>query len=147
MSLLSPILCLVLAATVPPPETLFVQVAPALPVPVGGIIARSAGKGRAVILIEGLDLHIVNRGLSGRAELRPWQQPGSILVRTLAKDADVFAYSYSQTAPVTEIAAWPALGQSVTRLRQAGYAEIELLGSAPVASSPDSSSRTILGPA
>ena len=108
-----------------PVETRFVQVAPT---PTDGAVMRTAGQSRAVVLIQGLHLHLVNRKEAARAELRPWQQPGSVLVRTLVKDADVFAFTYGQTAPVTTVADLPALGASIQRLRAAGYAEIVLIG-------------------
>src|SRR5207244_1641956 len=50
------------------------------------------------------------------------------LVRTLAPEADIFAFTYSQTAAVTDIGELPALGEHVQRLQQAGYAEIVLVG-------------------
>jgi len=117
-----------LTGVVIPVETRFVQVAPALGRTEDGVIARSAGQGRAVVLIEGLHLHILQHQLAARADLRPWQQSGSVLVRALSPDADVFAFTYSQTAPVTDIGALPALGESVQHLRQAGYTEVVLVG-------------------
>jgi pimeloyl-ACP methyl ester carboxylesterase len=107
-------------------ETRFVQVAPVQP-PEGQVL-RSPGHTRAVVLIEGLHLHLVNHQRAALPELRPWQQPGSVLVRTLVKDADVFAFTYGQTAPVTAIADLPALPENIMRLRQAGYTEIVLVG-------------------
>src|SRR5947209_9578891 len=116
---------LLLAVNSGPVETRFVQVAPT---PTDGAILRTAGQTRAVVLIQGLHLHLVNHKEAARAELRSWQQPGSVLVRTLAKDADVFAFTYGQTAPVTDIADLPALDVSVRRLRAARYTEIVLIG-------------------
>lgn len=120
-----PTVCILLALGAEPIETRFVQVAPTA---TDGAIARSAGQGRAVVLIEGLSLHLLNHREAARAELRPWQQPSSVLVRTLAKDADVFAFTYGQTTPVTDIADLPALGVNIQRLRAARYAEIVLIG-------------------
>jgi len=120
-------LCLLLTGVIPV-DTRFVQVAPALGRTEDGVIARSSGQGRAVILIEGLNPHLFHHDLAARAELRPWQQPGSVLVRALAPDADVFSFTYAQNAPVADIAELPPLGESVRRLRQAGYSEIVLVG-------------------
>jgi len=81
-----------------------------------------------VVLIEGLEWHLLDHRRGAQADLRPWQQPGSVLVRALTPDADVFAFSYGQTAPVADIADLPALGENVQRLRQAGYTEVVLVG-------------------
>ena len=121
-------LCLLLTVPIAAPETRFVQVAPGPPLVPIGTITRSAGQCRAAILIEGLDLHPLQPRRAARADLRPWQQPGSSFVRTLARDGDVFAFAYGQTAPVPEIADLPALGECVQNLRQAGYTEIVLVG-------------------
>lgn len=121
-----PALCLILSTGTPPPDTRFLQVAP---VQVQyGQVARSAGQGRAVILIEGLALNLWRPQKAATPQLRPWQLPGSLLVRTLAPDADVFAFTYSQTASVADIADLPALGENIQRLRAAGYREIVLMG-------------------
>jgi pimeloyl-ACP methyl ester carboxylesterase len=113
---------------VTPVETRLIQVAPALGRTEDGVIARSTGQGRAIVLIQGLNLHLLQQRLATKAVLRPWQQPGSVLVRTLAPDADVFAFTYAQTAPVTDIGELPALGESVLRLRRTGYSEVVLIG-------------------
>ncbi len=120
--------CLLLTAGVAPVDTRFVQVAPLPAKAPDGAIVRSMGQGRAVLLIEGLHLNLLSRDAAARADLRHWQQPGSVLVRALAHDADVFAFTYGQTAPVTDIADLPALGENVKRLREAGYKEIVLVG-------------------
>jgi pimeloyl-ACP methyl ester carboxylesterase len=119
-----PTVCLLLTTGVVPVETRFVQVAPAQ----DGALARSVGQSRAVVLIQGLSLHLIHHQKATQADLRPWQRPDSFLVRTLAKDGDVFAFTYAQTAPVTAIADLPALGQNVQLLSQAGYKEIVLVG-------------------
>jgi hypothetical protein len=121
-----PILCIFLTAALPPPDTQFVQVAP-IPVQAAGIL-RSAGQVRAVVLIEGLDLHPLRPRRATEALLRPWQKPGSVLVRAVAPDGDVFAFTYAQTAPVTDIADLPVLSDSIKRLREAGYKEVVLVG-------------------
>jgi pimeloyl-ACP methyl ester carboxylesterase len=123
-----PTICLLFATGLPTVETKFLQVAPYRPLSLSGAITRSPGQGRAVILIEGLELHFLDHRKGTQADLRPWQEPGSILVKTLAHDADVFAFSYGQTAPLSDLAALPALPESVQRLRQSGYTEVVLLG-------------------
>jgi hypothetical protein len=120
--------CLLLAGGAAPVDTRFVQVAPLLPKSPEGMILRSPARARAVLLIEGLHLHVLSKEQPGRPDLRGWQQPGSALVRALARDADVFAFTYGQSAPVTDIADLPALGVNVKRLRDAGYKEIVLVG-------------------
>jgi pimeloyl-ACP methyl ester carboxylesterase len=120
-----PSICLLLTVGAEPVEMRFVQVAPMV---TDGAIRRSLGETRAVVLIQGLHLLMVHRRDAARAELRPWQQPSSVLVRTLANDADVFAFTYGQVTPVTDIADLPALGVSIQRLRFAGYREVVLIG-------------------
>jgi pimeloyl-ACP methyl ester carboxylesterase len=121
-----PSLCVLLATGAPPVETRFAQVAPVPLLP--GAVSRSRDQTRAVVLIHGLHLHPFSGRLAARAEFRPWQQPGSPLVKAIAADADVFALTYAQTVPVNEILAQPDLGGDVRRLRQLGYREIVLAG-------------------
>ena len=123
-----PTVCWLVTAGVAPVETGFVQVSPTRAQLVGDAIVRSPGQGRAVVLMQGLHLHPWNHQNVAHADLRSWQLPGSVLVRTLAKHSDVFAFTYGQTAPVTEIAELPAFGEDIKRLRHAGYAEIVLVG-------------------
>jgi pimeloyl-ACP methyl ester carboxylesterase len=123
-----PTLCLVFSTAVPPVDTKFVQVGPASSLGQSSAIARSPGQKRAVILIEGLELHPLDHRNGFRADLRPWQEPASLLVRTLSREADVFAFIYGQTAAVSDIAAMPVLSEGVQRLRQSGYTEVVLVG-------------------
>ena len=117
-------LCLV---NVPEPvETQFVQVAPAAVKPEQ--VLRSAGQRRAVILIPGLHLHPFSDSSVPRASFASWQRPGSPVVQALSVDADVFAFTYGQSVAVSEIAALPALRGAVRRVREAGYADIVLVG-------------------
>jgi pimeloyl-ACP methyl ester carboxylesterase len=120
------IVSLLFIADVQPAETRFVQVAP--PQAADSIIFHSVGQKRAVVLIQGLHLHLMRHQNAVRADLRSWQQPGSVLVKTLAHDADVFAFTYGQSMPVTDVADLPALGENIKRLRKAGYREIVLVG-------------------
>jgi len=68
-----------------------------------------------------------HRNLS-KAVLHEWQKPGSLLVKRLARDSDVFAFCYAQDAPVDDIAAGPGMAQCVQRLRELGYPSIVLVG-------------------
>src|SRR5262249_20388961 len=54
--------------------------------------------------------------------------PGSLLVRTLARDGEVFAYGYSQNAAIDAIVASGGLADGVRRLKEAGYKQIVLVG-------------------
>ena len=119
---------LLLVAAVPQVDTKFVQVAPLPPTARVGEVTRSVNQRRAVLLIEGLNLHLFNHQLAVKPDLRPWQRPTSPLVLALAHDSDVFAFSYAQVAPVTDIAEVPAFGESIQRLSKAGYTEVVLLG-------------------
>lgn len=119
-----PILCLLFAST-EAIETRFVQVAP----------VRSQqqwwngpGKTRAVVLIHGLFVHPFSQANVGRASLHSWQQPNSLLVKRLAREADVFSFAYAQTVSADDIAECPQLERQVRKLRQDGYREIVLIG-------------------
>src|SRR5262245_22331884 len=109
-----------------PVETKFAQVAPPPETPAA--VVRSPGQRRAVVLVTGLYLHLIRESEVLHARFFSWQRPGSHLVSLLAEDADVFSFSYAQSAPITEIARLPDFAESVERLRQAGYAEIVLVG-------------------
>src|SRR5947199_4962219 len=91
--------CALLAPAGPKVESKFEQVAP---VPAGGEPARAPGRARAVVLIHGYRLHLHDRSV-GRPEFRPWQRPGSALVKELAGDADVFAFAYGQNACLSDV--------------------------------------------
>jgi pimeloyl-ACP methyl ester carboxylesterase len=124
---LLPFVSVLLAVGAVPVETQLVQVAP-VPLPGVAAPARSPGQARAVVLIQGLLLHPIDRSAGARVQLRSWQRPASVLVRALASEADVFAFCYGQTAAVTDIAAQPDLGDCARRLRQLGYTEVVLVG-------------------
>lgn len=119
-----PILCVLLAAT-PEVETRFVQVAPA------GRERQwwaTAGQPRAVVLIHGLFVHPFSKTNVARPALHSWQRPDGLLVKRLATDADVFAFSYGQTVRADEVAECAELASAVRGLRRAGYREIVLVG-------------------
>ena len=108
------------------PETRFVQVHPKRDDEAA--IERSADQRRAVILINGLELHPFSNEKARQARVRDWQQAESALVRTLGQDSDVFAFAYSQDVPVNEIAESVGVSDAVKQLRQLGYREIVLIG-------------------
>jgi pimeloyl-ACP methyl ester carboxylesterase len=104
-------------------EVLFARVGPP---PLA--VARTPGQPRAVVLIHGLGLSPFGRDKVVGAPLRDWQRPDCPLVVRLGRCADVFAFAYSQTAPVEEMAAQARLGQHVAALVAMGYKEIILVG-------------------
>ena len=124
MSPALPILCLVFAST-PTIETSFVQVAPAKK---EGHWWNAPRKSRAVVLIHGLLVHPFSKTNVGRAHLHSWQKPDCLLVKRLAQDADVFAFSYAQTVSADEIAECPDLEKHLRKLHEDGYREIVLIG-------------------
>jgi pimeloyl-ACP methyl ester carboxylesterase len=85
-------------------------------------------KDRAALLIPGLKIHPLHPARCTRPELRDWQQPTGELVRVLAKDFDVFAFSYAQTVPLDAVAQSPGLRAVVADIKKAGYTEIVLIG-------------------
>ncbi len=105
-------------------DTAFRQ--PALPA--GAALARSAGQDRAVVLVHGLQAHPVHKIKVLRARLHSWQEPGSVLVTRLAREADVFAYAYSQNMAIDDVAARCDLPARLAALRRAGYREVVLVG-------------------
>ncbi|MHB1424075.1 MAG: esterase/lipase family protein [Gemmataceae bacterium] len=121
---LPPILCL-LFASAPVVETQFVQVAHVQP---REDWWSAPDKTRAVVLIHGLLVHPFSKINVGRAPLHSWQKPNCLLVKRLAEEADVFAFSYAQTVSADEIAERPDLESQVRKLRQDGYREIVLVG-------------------
>jgi len=105
-------------------ESRFNQVAP---VPVDGRPVRSEGQTRAVVLIHGYLLHVKASSVP-HPRFRDWQQPRSALVRRLAKEADVFSYSYGQDFSIDDIVKTGSLRSEVAGLRRLGYREIVLIG-------------------
>jgi pimeloyl-ACP methyl ester carboxylesterase len=93
-----------------------------------GWLGTPRTKDRAVLLIPGLKIHPFRPALATRPERHPFQEPGSELVRALAKDSDVFAFGYAQTAPLDAVVHAPGLRNSVANLKRAGYKEIVLVG-------------------
>jgi pimeloyl-ACP methyl ester carboxylesterase len=118
------ILFLTFAAT-PTIDTQFVQVAPA---PLQRHWWDTPGKSRAVVLIHGLLVHPFSKTNVMRPHLHGWQKPDCLLVKRLAADSDVFAFSYAQTVTADEVAECPQLERHLRKLRQDGYREIVLIG-------------------
>jgi hypothetical protein len=93
-----------------------------------GVIQRSAGQRRAVVLIHGLRLQPFQPSDVNRARLHGWQRAKSLMVRWLAAQADVFAFAYRQNVPVDAIAGSPCLAEGIQNLKWLGYEEIVLIG-------------------
>ncbi|HWG47135.1 MAG TPA: alpha/beta fold hydrolase [Gemmataceae bacterium] len=124
MSPVLPILCVLLGAS-PAIETQFVQVAPARQ---ERRWWSTPGQTRAVVLIHGLYVHPFSKTNVTRAHLHSWQKADCPLVKRLASEADVFAFSYAQTVSADEVAECPDLETQVRLLRREGYREIILIG-------------------
>jgi pimeloyl-ACP methyl ester carboxylesterase len=109
-----------------PSETFFVQVAPAPRTADEAI--RTPGQRRAVVLIHGLKVHpFMHRNIS-KAMLHEWQKPGTMMVKRLALDSDVYSFAYSQDVAVEEVADGSGLAQCISRLHEMGYESIVLVG-------------------
>jgi pimeloyl-ACP methyl ester carboxylesterase len=120
------VLASVASVAAAPVEAQFVQVAPQERP--SAEWRRSAGQRRAVVLIQGLQVHPFSKENVEKAPLRDWQKPGSRLVKRLAADADVYAFAYGQSVPVDEVADHPALWGGLLRLRAMGYRDVVLVG-------------------
>src|SRR5262249_42871739 len=118
------VLSVLTSAQAPAVESRFIQVAP---VPEGEKFVRTPGRARAVVLLHGYRFHLSEQGVA-RSDFRPWQRPGSLLVRELAADSDVFAFAYGQTACIEDIVKRSGLKEDVAKLRELGYREVVLLG-------------------
>jgi hypothetical protein len=110
----------------PPIASLFLQVSP----DTGAETAwkRSVGQRKAVLLIEGLTAHPISSARVEQPMLTTWQKPDGMLVKALGADADVFAFAYSQNAPVDAVPAETPLCDRVEKLRSLGYRDVTLLG-------------------
>ncbi len=118
------LLCSALLAQAPKIESRLEQVGP---VPPNTEMTRSKGQGRAVILVHGFIFHFREASVS-RAAFREWQKPGSVLVKALQKEADVYSFAYTQNASLDEIVKLGGLLEAVGTLKKLGYSEIVLLG-------------------
>jgi pimeloyl-ACP methyl ester carboxylesterase len=104
-------------------DTLLEKVAPAKPA-----ARRTPGQDRVVVLIHGLGLHPIAKDRAGRATLRSWQKGDSVLVKELARHADVYALSYGQVVAVDKVPEAIHLADRVRDLRKAGYRDVVLVG-------------------
>jgi triacylglycerol esterase/lipase EstA (alpha/beta hydrolase family) len=105
-------------------ETKFEQVAPRHET--AATFERSPGQNRAVVLVHGLRWR---DGLaSSKANFERWQLADSTLVKTLKKEADVFAFAYGQNVPVDRIVEAGALPDKLRSVRRLGYKEIIHVG-------------------
>src|SRR5262249_41967680 len=93
-----PLLCAALCLCSDRLETRFMQAHPA--VSTGIALRRSADRQRAVVLIHGFRAHPFSESEVAKPGFHDWQRPGSFLVRQLAKDSDVFSFSYGQNLAV-----------------------------------------------
>lgn len=85
-------------------------------------------KDRAVILIHGLIPRPVQVKKAAIPEPHSWQKPGSLMVKQLAPDFDVYGFSYAQTLPVDFVCQSCGLHKAVRQVKEAGYKEIVLVG-------------------
>ena len=122
------VLSLLTAAPSAEPQTQLWQVAPDTCQKPWVAPEKPSEKTRAVVLLHGLYLHPLHPVKATRPELRPWQQPKSELVKTLATEFDVFGLGYAQVASVDETAEAPSLRDAIERLRTAGYTDVVLVG-------------------
>jgi pimeloyl-ACP methyl ester carboxylesterase len=111
---------------VDPVQTQFIQVYPHRTD--DRILQRSLNQMRAVVLLHGLHMHPFRSEGAAKATFSGWQLPSSTLVETLGKQADIFAFAYSQNVAVEEIAGVPLLADSLRRLRRLGYTDLVLIG-------------------
>lgn len=117
-------LLLTLVGGAEPSETKFHQV---FPIP-RGAMERTPGQTRAVLLLHGLRIHPLNSAKVYEALFHDWQLPGSVLVKALGRDADVFAYAYAQNTRLEKVAQTPTLANAIGKLRFLGYTDIVLVG-------------------
>ena len=104
------------------------QVAPDSATKAWFLPATPREKTRAVVLIHGLFVHPLRPSKATRPWLRDWQEPGSKLVKLLAREFDVFAFAYAQTVPADDVARSAGLREAVAKLRKAGYTDVVLIG-------------------
>ncbi len=114
------------ASATAPVETKFAQVSPRLRE--SAPFQRTEGQQRAVVLIQGIRPHPFDRHDVARAEWYRWQLPGGVLVTRLSKDADVFAFAYSQNEAVERIPNVSDFADHIRLLKKMGYREIVLVG-------------------
>jgi pimeloyl-ACP methyl ester carboxylesterase len=83
-------------------------------------------KDRAIVLIHGFRYYFRDQDVP-EPRFHSWQKPGSLLVQALARQADVFAFSYGQNATIAEIVTRSSLRENLDHLHKLGYHEIVLI--------------------
>lgn len=128
LSTLSATLLLPLLATIDLPTAVW-QVAPEAKAEFNGqTLELRKTKDRAVLLIHGLVLRVIQPNKANKPELHEWQLAKSPMAQALAADFDVFSMSYAQTTSCNIVASSPGMREQVEKLRKAGYKEIILIG-------------------
>ena len=107
-------------------DSRFIQVQP-VPADETSLI-RSFGQTRAILLIHGLQIHPGNKREVIKATFRSWQMAHSQLVDTLAPEADIFAFAYSENVPLERIVSESRLKDNIRKLGELGYTQIVLIG-------------------
>jgi pimeloyl-ACP methyl ester carboxylesterase len=125
-------LAVAIAATASPVEylpTAHWQVAPAQRAKFDGEpVTMKVTKTRAVLLVHGMQLHILRPEKAAGPELHEWVRPKSDMVAALGEDFDVYAFSYAQTLPVDAVASSAGLRTAIAKMKKANYEEIILIG-------------------
>lgn len=85
-------------------------------------------KPRAVVLIHGVKPHVLSASKTRQALFHDWQLAGSSIVQALGKDADVYAYAWSQNVVFPAVTSDEALPKAIRKLKFMGYDEIVLVG-------------------
>src|SRR5947207_1310556 len=107
-------------------ETRFEQVHP---VPkTRDAVEKTPGQQRAIVLLHGLRIHTFSTSRVHQAGFHDWQIPGSFLVQSLGKNADVYCFAYSQNTPLENICEHNGLATAIRKLNFLGYTEIVLVG-------------------
>jgi pimeloyl-ACP methyl ester carboxylesterase len=92
-----------------------------------GLVAEVTKK-KAVLLIPGLQLHLLRPEKCREPEQHDWQRARSNLVRELSPDFDVYALGYTQCQPLDAVSLSFGMRSTVAALKAAGYREIVLVG-------------------
>jgi hypothetical protein len=91
-------------------------------------LIRSFEQTRAILLIHGLQIHPGNKREVLKATFRSWQMTHSQFVDTMASEADIFAFAYSENVPLERIVSESRLKDNIGKLRELGYTQIVLIG-------------------
>ncbi len=91
-------------------------------------MGRSPGQTRAIVLINGLHMHPLNKENVAKPIFRDWQGADSRMVKELLPHGDVFAFAYAQHVPIDMVASGSGLAGDIKTLREMGYRDIVLIG-------------------